>query len=161
LPVPAQGVPPDHLYGVMNGHWVGTLEYKDYSNPDKRVTLPTILDITPSAKGGVAMHYIYDDGPGKTVTGDDTFIFSTDNTTVDWTGAKQSAPEIFAVQSFDHNDAARVLTIVLQREGDDDRKPATIRETIRLTETGLTILKEVRPTGQDFSFRHVYRLTRK
>ena len=35
-----------------------------------------------------------------------------------------------------------------------------LRETITLGRTGLTMLKEVRPTGTDFSFRHEYHLMR-
>lgn len=52
------------------------------------------------------------------------------------------------------------MQLVAEREGHDDDKPATLRETITIERTELTILKEVRSTGSDFSFRHVYHLMR-
>jgi hypothetical protein len=36
------GSKPDVFYGSIAGQWVGSLEYRDYSN-DRRVTLPTTL----------------------------------------------------------------------------------------------------------------------
>jgi hypothetical protein len=156
----AQTVPSEHVHAAMTGHWVGTLEYEDYSKPNTRVTLPTILDISERAKGGVSIRFTYDDGPGKTVTGEDYFVLSDDQTNVDWTGLKETEPEIFKVMSFDANDAIRVLTLVMQREGDDNNAPATIRESMTLTEGELTLLKEYRPKGSDFLFRHVFKLKR-
>jgi hypothetical protein len=160
LPVYAQDVPSDHVHAAMTGHWVGTLEYQDYSKPNSRVTLPTILDIAERPKGGVSIRFTYDDGPGKTVTGEDYFVLSADQSNVDWTGLKETEPEIFKVMSFDANDAIRVLTLVMQREGDDNNAPATIRESMTLTEGELTLLKEYRPKGSDFLFRHVFKLKR-
>jgi hypothetical protein len=160
LSLRAQTVPSEHVHGAMTGHWVGTLEYQDYSKPNSRVTLPTILDISERPKGGVSIRFTYDDGPGKTVTGEDYFVLSDDQTNVDWTGLKETEPEIFKVMSFNANDAIRVLTLVMEREGEDNRAPATIRETMTLTEGELTLLKEYRPKGSDFLFRHVFKLKR-
>jgi len=160
LAVQAQTVPSEHIHGAMAGHWVGTLEYQDYGKPNARVTLPTILDIAPREKGGVSIRFTFDDGPGKTVTGEDYFVIADDQSTVDWTGLKEKEPEIFKVMSLSANDAIRALTLVMQREGEDNRAPATIRETMTLTEGELTLLKEYRPKGSDFLFRHVYKLKR-
>ena len=161
LPLAAQSVTPASVHSGIAGHWVGTLEYKDYSDPTRHVTLPTILNAAPGAEGGAALLFTYDDGPGKTVTGGDRFILSADAGTLDWTGVKQASPELFRVVSLERNDEAGTIRLVAEREGQDDHKPATLRETITLGRTELTILKEVRPTGSDFSFRHVYRLMRR
>jgi hypothetical protein len=160
LSLTAQTVPSEHVHTAMVGHWVGTLEYQDYSKPNSRVTLPTTLDISERPKGGVSIRFTYDDGPGKTVTGEDYFVLSDDQTNVDWTGLKETEPEILTVMSFNANDAIRVLTLVMEREGEDNRAPATIRETMTLAEGELTLLKEYRPTGSDFLFRHVFKLKR-
>jgi len=49
------------LRGALVGSWVGTLEYRDYSEPatsTKRVKLPTRLTIAPSA-ADLSFSYIY------------------------------------------------------------------------------------------------------
>ena len=160
LPLAAQSVTPADVHSAIAGHWVGTLEYKDYRDPSKRVTLPTILDASAGTEGGAALHFSYDDGPGKTVTGDDRFVLSGDASTLDWTGVKESSPEIFRVVSLRGGDGAGTIRLIVELEGQDDHKPATLRETITLGKTELTILKEVRPTGTDFMFRHVYHFMR-
>lgn len=161
LPLAAQSITPASVHAAIVGHWLGTLEYKDYRDPSKRVTLPTVLDAAPGIGGGAALRFMYDDGPGKTVIGGDRFILSNDLATLDWTGVKQTAPEIFRVVSLVRIDAAGTIQLIVEREGQDDDKPATLRETITLGATSLAILKEVRPTGADFSFRHVYHFARK
>ena len=160
LPLAAQSITPANVHSTLAGHWVGTLEYKDYRDPSKRVTLPTLLDAAPGVDAGAALRFTYDDGPGKTVTGGDRFILAADLATLDWTGVKEQSPEIFRVVSLVRNDAAGTIRLVAEREGQDDDKPATLREKITLGRTELTILKEVRPTGADFSFRHVYHFMR-
>ena len=160
LPLAAQSITPGMVHSAIVGHWVGTLEYKDYRDPTRRVTLPTILDAVPAMEGGAALRFAYDDGPGKTVTGGDRFILSADGGTLDWTGVKQQSSEIFHVVRLLRSIAAGTIQLVAEREGQDDDKPATLRETITIAGTELTILKEVRPTGTDFSFRHVYHFTR-
>ena len=97
----------------------------------------------------MSIRFTYDDGPGKTVTGEDYFVLSNDQTNVDWTGLKETEPEIFKVMSFDANDSIRALTLVLQREGDDNRAPATIRETMTRTE-GESVLPDAVDDVADF-----------
>ena len=160
LPLAAQSITPASVHSAIIGHWVGTLMYKDYRDSTKRVTLPTIMDAAPALEGGAALQFSYDDGPGKTVTSGDRFMLSADGGTLDWTGVKQQSPEIFRVVSLLHTDDAGTMQLVAEREGQDDDKPATLRETMTITRTEITILKEVRPTGSDFSFRHVYHLLR-
>ena len=157
LALSGQFVNAAQLSQAFTGNWVGTLEYKDYRNPDLRVTLPTILDVSPLG-AGVKISFTYDDGPGKTVTGEDHFTLSADGKTLDWTGVKEKTPEIFTVLSLRRDAATRTITLVGAFEGDDNNKPATIHETLTIGPSELTILKEVRPTGGEFSFRHLYRM---
>jgi len=159
-PLAAQRITPAQLHGALIGRWTGTLEYKDYSPPYGRVTLPTIFEIAPRKDGGVMLHAIYDDGPGKTVTSDDRFILSADGATLDWTGTKEKTPEIFRVLVLSRDVSTQEIRLVGEWEGADDNKPATIRETITLAASALTVLKEVRFTGGTYSFRHEYRMTR-
>lgn len=156
--LPAQMATPGSLHGGLIGHWTGTLEYKDYRQPDKRVTLPTIVDIAASDAGGVSLHFTYDDGPGKTVRGEDHFEMGANGETVEWTGVTETPSAIFRVVSFTASDAT--MRLVLERQGRDNDMPATLRETLTIDAASFTVLKEVQPPGQDFTFRHAYRLRR-
>jgi hypothetical protein len=156
----AQAPTAAQVHAALVGHWVGTLEYKDYQNPDRREVLPTVIDGTAIKSGGVALHFIYDDGPGKTVLGDDRFIMTADARSLDWTGAKESAPSIFRVLSL-ARDSEKGFTMIVEQESEDDRAPATLRETLTFRGDSLTILKEVKPTGKAFSFRHQYKLAKR
>lgn len=60
------GAPDPGLAGVQ-GEWIGTLTYRDYSQPDRLVTLPTRLFIALGAPNQLVLHFAYDDGPAKTV----------------------------------------------------------------------------------------------
>lgn len=51
----------------LQGEWRGTLTYNDYSRPGKLVMLPTRLFAALSSPSDLALHYVYDDGPGKIV----------------------------------------------------------------------------------------------
>jgi hypothetical protein len=158
-PLAAQSVSAAQIHNALLGHWVGTLEYKDYRDPSKRVTLPTIIDAVPRTAGGASLHFIYDDGPGKTVTGDDRFVIATDVRSLDWTGVKDTLPEVFRILSVSQDGEA--IRMVAECEGSDNNAPATLRETVTITAKELVVLKEIRPVGAAFAFRHIYRMARR
>ncbi len=154
--------PRTELYRALVGEWTGTLEYKDYRNPDRRVTLPTTLSVTWAADSSdVQMYFVYDDGPGKTVTSRDRFVADPPLTAVEWGGVTDSLPQRFTVVSRTADAATRGQTLVLEGMGEDDDAPALFRETLTLTPTSFTLLKETKPVGGAFGFRHVYRFTRR
>lgn len=156
MPAPAAG----ELNVLLRGEWRGVLEYKDYQKPDKRVTLPTTLSVANGFAEGVSMHWVYDDGPGKTVIEDDRFVMAADRATLDWTGLKDKEATIWTVRSYTRTSEGG-LKVVMEREGMDDNKPATIRDTIVLSRMSFGVLKEVRfGAGEAFTFRHEYRMTR-
>lgn len=148
------------LYSAMTGSWTGALEYKDYSNPKRRVTLPTKLAIALAPdSSALLMHYVYDDGPGKIVEDDDRFVANATVSTIAWGGLKTVAQQYTVRDAAGASPSGRIA-IVLQGEGKDDNKPATIRETITISKDSLRILKETRFAGGDFAFRHEYRMAR-
>jgi hypothetical protein len=49
------------------GTWSGSLTYRDYQKPDKMVTLAATMVVTLSSPDELALYYVFDDGPGKTV----------------------------------------------------------------------------------------------
>jgi len=148
------------LYAALAGQWTGTLEYRDYSRPDTRVTLPTKLSIVyvPDSVA-MLMHYVYDDGPGKIVEDDDKFAANASVTSVSWGDPKSPSAQQFSVR--DVPGAKSPIALVLQGEGRDNDKPATIRETFTISRDTLRILKETRETGGAFAFRHEYVMHRR
>lgn len=58
---------PDASLAAVEGEWSGTLTYRDYSPPHGLVTLPTRLFVALRSDDELVLHYVYDDGPAKTV----------------------------------------------------------------------------------------------
>lgn len=150
----------DQLYASLAGRWQGTLEYKDYKDPSRRTTLPTVLEVARSAdSGSVTLALTYDDGPGKTVKGSDRLTLDAAGKALTWSSG--SSTQQFTVRSFEAPRPGRALRLVLEGEGSDDDAPATIRETLVVGLNKLQIFKETRPAGtSEFGFRHRYELTR-
>ena len=55
-----------HLAGAP-GAWEGSLTYRDYQKPDRMVTLKAAMTVSLAAPDELALYYVFDDGPGKTV----------------------------------------------------------------------------------------------
>ncbi|MFZ6672958.1 hypothetical protein [Undibacterium sp. Xuan67W] len=58
---------PDANLSAAQGEWSGSLTYRDYSSPDKMVALPTRMFISLSGPDEISLHFIFADGPAKTV----------------------------------------------------------------------------------------------
>ena len=58
---------PNALLEQANGTWQGTLTYRDYQNPDRMVTLKASMTIALLTPDELALYYVFDDGPDKTV----------------------------------------------------------------------------------------------
>jgi hypothetical protein len=147
---------------ALTGNWVGVLEYRDYSEPPtstKRVQLPTWLTIAPAATG-LTRHFIYDDGPTKTV--EDTDAVSVDVVASTYTETEAGkTPQVQHVSGYDglkngHGD------LVLTGTGTDNGKPTETRTTLTLRRNLLSWVLEVRPAGsaEPFVFRHRFTFTR-
>ncbi len=159
---PAAGDPARDVALALTGDWAGYLEYRDYSEPatsTKRVQLPTWLAVTPSG-GGLSFHYIYDDGPKKTVEETDLVVLDAAKKTFTSSEPGHSA-EVYSVAGFDSLREGHGQ-LVLTGKGTDDNKPAEMRLTITLRRNLMEWLLEERPAGsiEAFTFRHLYRYTR-
>ena len=58
---------PIALLEAGTGTWAGALTYRDYQKPDQMVTLKTTMTSSLVAPDELALYYVFDDGPGKTV----------------------------------------------------------------------------------------------
>ena len=140
----------------LAGSWVGTLEYRDYSD-NSRQRLGTLLRISPSKTDNtLAFRYVYDDGPHKVVQ--DEEIVSVDE-----------AQSVYIVKSTDGKETDRYSmssTEPLSKEGygklilagraTENGALVDIRETLTIRPTSLRILRESKLPGQAFLFRHEY-----
>ncbi|MGH8238576.1 MAG: hypothetical protein ACREXP_16350, partial [Steroidobacteraceae bacterium] len=58
---------PDAAFAAVQGAWKGSLTDRDYSKPDRLVTLPTRLFVALGSPNQLVLHFVFDDGPAKTV----------------------------------------------------------------------------------------------
>ena len=149
------------LHATMAGRWTGSLRYRDYRDSTKFVTLPTLLDgVVEADSTAVRLDFTYDDGPGKTVKESDRFSLAGDAKTLTWGAAKEPDKQSrYTITSL--TDGASIQ-FVAERDGEDNNKPARIRETVAASATELRILKEVRfaPDAPGV-YRHEYRFQRR
>jgi hypothetical protein len=149
---------------ALLGDWVGALEYRDYSEPPtstKRELLPTWLSISDAEPGKtLRWHYVYDDGPSKTVEESDVVRFDTSASS--YSEATDGKPaQVFKVVGYDSLREGRG-TLVLTGSGTDNKKPSEKRVTITIKRNLIEIVEETRPAGssESFDFRHSFRFTR-
>ena len=131
----------------LRGEWQGVLEYKDYQQPDRRVTLPTLLAASGQGDDAVVLDFTFDDGPGKTVKSSE--VLSLKGTQLQWGKTQYTVLE------------QTPSTLTVEAMGEDDNAPAVLHEVFTVSPQQLIILKTVKPLKDGaFSFRHEYRLQR-
>ena len=146
-----------NFHAALSGSWQGTLEYRDYQDPEKRVILPTLLEAESSADhSAFLLAFTYDDGPSKKVRTTDILTLDPLARTLDWFwgyGKNTTRGQLNAESKPGH--------LVLVGPGEDGDRPAQIRLTLDYTATAIFILKEISVEGAPFAFRHRYTLTRR
>ncbi|MBI3792131.1 MAG: hypothetical protein HY275_14805 [Gemmatimonadetes bacterium] len=148
------------VHAGFAGHWTGTLRYRDYQDSSRFVTLPTQLDATVAPDSSfVTLDFTYDDGPGKTVRDRDQLDLDVARRTVRWGSAeKADARSRYDVTSLEGGAAGQPIRLGLERDGQDDNRPARMRESVTIGPSEIRILKEVRfAPGAQWIFRHEYR----
>jgi len=149
------------LQGVLAGSWAGTLEYRDFSEPatsTKRVKLPTWLSIELTGPG-LRFHYIYDDGPNKTVT--ETSLARIDSATARYSimDPAGKVTESYAIAGLAQLREGRG-NLTLTGTGTEDDAAVEVRTTMRVGRNILEITRETAVPGQPYTFRHAYTLVR-
>jgi hypothetical protein len=147
------------LQHALAGAWVGILEYRDFSEPatsTKRVKLPTWLNVD-AAGADLKFHYVYDDGPSKTV--EETSLIRIDALRYIVMDAKGKVEDTYAISGLDQLRSGRgVLT--LTGKGTENGAPVDVRTTLRVGRNILEITRETAASGQSFTFRHGYTFVR-
>lgn len=141
----------DALAGLFDGHWAGTLDYRDYGN-DGRVVLPTQLD----GKGGT-LTWTYEDGPGKTVRSTERWAVTDGGTALSIT--RRDGTQRYAVSECRKLDDDS-LTIVLDGSGTENGAKVIKRLILTAQDKQLRLTEMSRTPGAPFLMRHSYRLRR-
>lgn len=149
------------LQGALGGSWAGTLEYRDFSEPPasaKRVKLPTWLSIEPVG-ADLRFRYIYDDGPGKTVTESSLIridLAAARYNVMDLTGKLDDSYAIAGLAQLRQGRGSLTLT----GAGVENNVAVEVRTVIRIGRNILEITRETAVPGQPYTFRHAYTLVR-
>ncbi len=149
------------LQNALSGSWVGTLEYRDYSEAAtslKRVKLPTWLRVE-MAGVNLLFQYVYDDGPTKTVTEKSTVTIDASANRYVTVGEGNKTEEVSNVEGLGRLREGRG-SLTLTGTGTENDAPVTVRTTMRIGRNILEIQRETAPAGQPFTFRHAYTFVR-
>lgn len=146
---------PDPALAGVQGEWKGSLTYRDYRQPDRLVTLPTRLFVALGAPDELVLHFIFDDGPGKTVFSYDRIRFDFAAGQVSWASGQADQPaRVHRIVSTSGEGATRQISF---ERPDGDNKA---RFTLDLSPKALRLIKEeVVPSGSA-SFRNRYEFVR-
>jgi hypothetical protein len=113
---------PDPLLAQAAGAWKGTLSYRDYQPPHDMVTLQTRLAIAPTAPRQLALYYMFDDGPGKTVYSYEQMTFDFEAKTIAWnTGGNPPQRDNHAITRVETVGATTHIAFARTHEGKPQR----------------------------------------
>jgi hypothetical protein len=146
---------PDAMLVQMQGEWQGTLTYSDYSEAGKRVTLPTTLYVAPASPDSLTLHYVFDDGPGKTVYSYEHMRFDPARNEVTWrSGINETSETRSRIVSSVQDGDVRRLVFERVEEGD------TLRYTLETGPDVLVLQKDEVGADGVAQFRNRYEFKR-
>ena len=130
----------------LPGKWSGTLTYTDYSDDKKQVVLPAKLEIVNLADS-LGFKYSYTEPNGKVVTDNGDMRIYGEGKQLNYDGHQY---DIMAVRRMGER-----LTIIAERDGQDNDKESIIRETFIIGPGVFNITKEVKyETAEKFIVRN-------
>lgn len=139
-------VDPSTLADLL-GTWKGDLLYMDYSS-GAETRIPATLLVRPLGERRWLITFGYPDEPNANDT--DTMALSSDGRVLD-------GMAVMRVSEL----KGGTTRITLEKNGEDDNRPARIRKLWTIGDTTCTLRKEVCAQGEKlFGLRHEYRFTR-
>ena len=146
--------PDDALAGVQ-GEWKGSLTYRDYSKPDRLVTLPTRLFVALSAPNTLVLHFVFDDGPSKTVFSYEQMTFDFPANQMSWiSGSAKRSVDLHTITASTKEGATTTLSFEKQAEAKTDRY------SLLLSSQRLRLIKEEVKASGEVIFRNRYEFIR-
>ena len=148
---------PDASLALAQGEWVGSLTYRDYQRPDRMVTLPTRLFAALAAPDTLTLHYVFDDGPGKTVFSYESIKIDVAKGALTWTtGDADRTGTVYRIVSLDRQPA--LTRLVFDGAGKD---AGQVRVTIEVGPMTLTLKKEEIDAAGAASLRNSFAFRRR
>ncbi len=142
----------------LNGNWIGSLEYLDYSDNKSKVKLPTTCEAIFNKSGSdkyLFVKFIFDEGKGKTVTGEDAWTIL-DEKTFFYDSTSYMITNYYS--QFANND---ISEFVFSKDGMDNNKLCTIEQKFTIQNDSFAIVKRVKYKDSDESFtRHEFSFVR-
>ena len=146
---------PQPELAAVQGAWRGKLVYRDYSRPDRLVTLPTQLFVALSAPSELTLHYIFDDGPNKNVYSYERMAFDFAGNVLAWSSGYPTAKTTQnRITSSLAQDGGRAITFEREDNGN------VSRYVLNLHPKALSLSKEEGAPSGAFQFRNKYEFTR-
>lgn len=119
----------DYLFLV--GSWQGQLEYLDYGDDRTRVTLPTALEAAPAEDGSaILLKFSFEEPGGGMVTSEERLAPTSGGV---FMGA------VWRVEEWSMEAEDEVYRVVLTREGEDNGRSASIRNSVVVERGELTM----------------------
>lgn len=146
---------PNDLLAPFLGTWRGTLTYRDWSNPEKLVTLATQAIGTPISPNELALYFVFADGPGKTVYSYERMAFDFANGRLAWTSGTEN-PERSEHRIISVSSAAEPARIVFERNVEAMLERHTLEGSGNAWTPGKV---EISASGAE-TFRNKYKFTR-
>lgn len=149
--------PPDSSLAAVQGEWVGTLTYRDYSSPDRMVTLPTRLFVALGSPNQLVLYFVFDDGPSRTVYSYERMQFDFTSSELTWSsmGEEDSPTKCRISEQTQQQPVGRSLTCEQAGEG------KVQRYKLVLTADRLAISKEEVDASGKSLLRNQYELARR
>lgn len=136
---------------ALAGDWVGTLDYRDFRK-DTRITLPTLM-----RSDGAVLSWTFDDGPGRTMSSSETWVFDAAGQALTITAGNNAPDPWRVVESRASADGAS-FTLVLEGESRENGRSVTARKILTRDGNRLRITKQTRVAGEPFLMRQSYEL---
>ena len=109
--------PPEAALATVQGEWQGSLTYLDYSHTNRLVTLPARLFVALSAPNELVLHYVFTDGPTKTVFSYERMEFNFPKRELTWAaGLSDKSKHVYRITASREDGATRKL-VFERKEG--------------------------------------------
>jgi len=154
LPALAANEPkPDPVLASVLGEWRGSLTSRDAGQPER--TSPARLYVSALAPDEIALHFVYEDGPGKTAYGYERLRFEFASDTLVWiSGAVEKTALVGRIVATANEAGLRRYVV------DSSKDRALTRYTFEFSPANFTLKKdEVDAAGRPVNRKH-YAFTR-
>jgi hypothetical protein len=135
----------------LQGNWEGFMEYTDFTDDKTRYTMPAKCSTKYDGKKWT-YDVLYDEGDGEVVGGGGECTINDDGSKIDYNGIVWDVSEVIEMGD--------TVQIVMSTKGKDNRKKASLRQTLEVTSTTFSITEEVKydtSTSYFIRNRHLFR----